>query len=190
MMPPEFHLTIARIESQIASTKDVGQAEDLRHAVARTKRNAYAALMNVYGVDGFQKDGTAYKTLEIGVDDQSEIISITQRIKESARYKEAQDMTMFEANRFSLAQITAEVTGLDPVKLQQITMAFPIEMTVESLRTEARLNSLISKDLVEVEVRSKLANSFMLFVGEGFDGKESNLSQEQTDLLKKFFLRT
>jgi len=189
MMPPEFHLTIARIESQIASTKDVAQAEDLRDAITRTKRNAYAALMNVYGVDGFQKDGTAYKSLEIGVDDQNEIMSMTQKIKESARFKETQDMTMFEANRASLAQITAEVTGLDPVKLQQITMAFPIEMTVESLREEARKN-LLSEDVVEVDVKNKLSNSFILFVNEGFQKKNTGLRPIEESLLKKFFLKT
>ena len=190
MMPPEFHLTIARIESQIAQTKDVGQAEDLRHAITRTKQKAYAALLNVYGSQDFQDDGKAFTEFGFTRQDQNDIMTMAKTIKESANFKETQDMTMFEANRASLAQITAEVTGLDPVKLQQITMAFPIEMTVESLREEARQN-LLSEDIVEVDVRNKLSNSFILFIkDEGFQNNTPNLSQEQQDLLKTFFLKT
>lgn len=192
MMPPEFHLTIAKIESQIASTKDVGQAEDLRDAITRTKRNAYAALMNVYGVDGFQKDGTAYKALEIGVDDQNEIMSMTQKIKESARFKETQDMTMFEANRFTLSEVTAQLTGLNSGQLKDVIMALPIEQTVEALREAARKN-MIGEDVVEVAVKNQLADSFIATLQDSFSNNitpPEALNNNNVVLLKKFFLNT
>lgn len=188
MMPPEFHLTVARIESKIAGTTDVSKVADLRHEITRTKQKAYMALMNVYGVKGFEEDGEAFQQYGFELKDQRDVLRMAKTIKESARFKETQNMTMFEANRYSLAEVASKVSGISINKLKGVVAALPIEQMVENSREQARAN-MVSENIVEDTVRGQLAESFIETVSL-LGKKDLQLTASQKKSLGDFFLRT
>ncbi|MFA6532409.1 MAG: hypothetical protein WCT22_00250 [Patescibacteria group bacterium] len=205
MMPPEFHTTIAGLEKQVSMSRDVSEIADLQHQITQTRQKAYAALLNAFGVEGYQLDGKAMTDYGFGAQDQLDIDRMAKAIKESPRFKETQTMTMFEANRFSLVETTAKITGLNPDKLKGVIMALPIEQTVETLREQARAN-MVSEDGVESTVRKQLAGEFVRMIdsantlgqGDIYFGRVTaleaaniqKLTADQRDQLERFFLNT
>lgn len=187
MLPPAFHLEVARLENLVRSTDDVAVAEDLRHQITHTKQIAYASLLNSFGVAGYEDNGDIYRKLGFSLKDQNDISRLAKGIKESARFKETQSMTMFEANRYSLSETAAKLTGVNADRLKNLVMAMPIEQTVEALREQAR-TELISEDLIESTIRTRLAESFTTLVSDSMG--DATLSPENTDTLGRMFLNT
>ena len=187
MIPPEVHVIIAKLEDQVRTASTVAEAQDLRHEITRTKQKVYAALLNAFNVKGYETDGEVYKKLGFTVGDQVEIARISQVIKERPSFKESQKMTMFEANRASLAQVGAEITGINVNIIRGITKPLPIEQTVETYREEAR-QAGVGEDLIESLVRNHMTDVFIEAVGDA--NKDKVLDAKQKDLLKRFFLKT
>jgi len=189
MMPAEFHVAIAGLENQVRTAGTVVEAQELRHRIGNIKRNVFAGLLNAFNVQGYETDGEVYRKLGFTVGDQVEIARISQVIKESRNFKEAQNLTMWEANRISLAQVAAEITGVNADKMRAIVLGIPIEeQNLENLRERGRSN-LIGEDFVERNIREQISESFIQAVTKnaGEDLKRV-LTDVDKALLKKFFL--
>lgn len=187
MIPAEVHVIIAKLEDKVRTASTVAEAQDLRHEITRSRQKVYASLLNAFNVKGYETDGEVYKNLGFSVGDQVEIDRMAKMIKERPSFKESQKMTMFEANRASLAQVGAEITGINVNNIRDIVLTLPIEQTVEMYREQAR-QGLIPEDLIESRVRGHMADLFTESVG-GAD-KEKVLDVEQKKLLEKFFIKT
>jgi hypothetical protein len=191
MIPPEFHLMIDSLEQKIQQTTDVEKQWELRHDVTKTKQKIYAAILNVYGVKGYEEDGEVYAQMKISGKEKQEILKMAKSIKESKRFESAESMTLFEANRFSLAEITSKVMGVPADKLDQIMQAFPIEGKTKLMRDELR-NKHLSERMISEQVRDTLSEDFIAVLIDTVGRQKAGILKDPNTVasLKKFFLRT
>lgn len=188
MVPAEVHLAIDQLEQSIAQAPTVAEKEDLRHELTRSKQRVYAALLNAKRVHGYEKDGEILKKVGFGVDDQNDILKLSALIKESNAFKEAENLSIVDANRKNLVQVAAEITGVNHGRLQKITDALPVEQAVEALR-EKYEGSITGEMALESFVRGELADNFLDTV-RGCLRLGARLSAGQKDQLRRFFLNS
>ena len=158
LMPAEYHLTIASLEKQALNAATPHERVDIHHRITTTKQKVYAAMLNAYGVVGYEKDGKILG--QFGAQEQLDIVNLSRSIKESRSFKETQGMTMFEANRYSLAQVASEITGISVGKLKAFIDTLPIEATVEAFREKYR-GKLAGESSINDIVREQLSEDFI-----------------------------
>ena len=188
MVPAEVHLAIDRLEQSIAQAPTVAEKEEMRHELTRTKQKVYAALLNAKGVHGYEKDGEIFQKVGLGVDDQNDILRLSALIKESSVFKEAENVSIFDANRQNLVQVAAEITGANHGRMKGIVKALPIEQEIEALR-EKYEGTITGEMALENFVRGEFADNFLDVVRTNLR-PGARLSAGQKDQLRRFFLKT
>ena len=192
LLPPGYFVNLANLEAQAQAETDPAVKADLRHTIVEERQVAYAALLQVFGVKGYEKDGEVFG--DFSHEAQARILKMSEQIKKDRLYDESLGLTMYDANRRSLARLSAKILGqANKNLLTALSNAIPMHTCLTELEEKYRGKNM-SERVIRSIARQQLAQEYVeaaiTLVEPTLELREKRLSEQDKALLKTFFLRT
>lgn len=195
-LPTSFQRALDVLSERASKTTNAKDRANLLRKISLARQKGFAALLNGFGVVGYEEGGEKYDSFKMSPRDQMDVINMGKAIKENPQREEYMNMSVFDANRYSLTLVAADIADIPVSKLKDLTDAFPIETTVAAMRKSLRKSGLGDR-FVDDFTRDQLAGDFINMV---FDAKKAHLGRKapkkglisQADMhrLESFFLKT
>lgn len=204
LLPPKFQRALDVLNEKASRTTNAKDRAALLRKISLAHQKGYAALLNAFGVVGYEEKGEVYRTFNMSARDQIDVINMSKKIRENPQMQEFMKMSVFDANRHSLTLLTSNIAGIPVSELRDLTNAFPIENTVAAIRRDLS-NSGLGNRFVDEFARDRLAADFINMVYDAkksYLGQKNNLNkreigklkgllgQEEMNQLNNFFLKT
>ena len=159
LLPADYFVNLAGLEAQAQTEKDPAVQADLRHAIVEERQIAYAALLNVFGAKGYERDGEVFG--DFSHENQARILKMSEQIKKDRLYNENLNLTMYDANRRALAKLGAKILGQrNKGLLTALSEAIPMQTRLTQLEEKYRGKNMPER-VIRSKARQELAEAYV-----------------------------
>lgn len=159
LLPENYFVNLANLEAQALAETDPAVRADLRQTIVEERQIAYAALLSVFGAKGYERDGEVFG--DFSHENQARILKMSEQIKKDRLYNESLNLTMYDANRRSLAKISAKILGQgNKGILTALSDAIPMHTRLTELEEKYRGKNM-SERMIRSLARQQLAQEYV-----------------------------